>query len=202
MTSAEDLEPHIKELRGMDDVEEVRILGNTLGIGACKLLGEVLSTKKNLQVRTAPPPRLTPPPNKSLLPDRELRRHLHGSPPQRDPRGPQPPPQLRPQPPQALHRRPERQRLRHQHPRAARRVPLPARPPPAPLPQQQRPRPALRHPRRRLPLQPPREEGGGSQGGQGGPGPRDGHLRAQPPRERVHDGLGQGLRPAQQGEAG
>lgn len=55
MTSAEDLEPHIKELRGMDDVEEVRILGNTLGIGACKLLGEVLSTKKNLQVRIALP---------------------------------------------------------------------------------------------------------------------------------------------------
>ncbi|MBE3046262.1 hypothetical protein IMZ48_27740 [Candidatus Bathyarchaeota archaeon] len=51
MTTAEDLEPHIKELRGMEDLEEVRILGNTLGIGACKLLGEVLSTKKNLQVR-------------------------------------------------------------------------------------------------------------------------------------------------------
>ncbi|SPN96808.1 probable ran GTPase activating protein 1 [Cephalotrichum gorgonifer] len=50
MTSAEDLEPHIKELREMDDVEEVRFLGNTLGIGACKLLGEVLSTKKNLQI--------------------------------------------------------------------------------------------------------------------------------------------------------
>ena len=50
MTSAEDLEPHIKELRDMEDVEEVRILGNTLGLGACKLLGEVLSTKKNLQV--------------------------------------------------------------------------------------------------------------------------------------------------------
>jgi Ran GTPase-activating protein 1 len=45
-----DLEPHIVDLRSMDDVEEVRLLGNTLGVGACKLLGEVLATKKNLQV--------------------------------------------------------------------------------------------------------------------------------------------------------
>ncbi|KAK1690863.1 ran GTPase activating protein 1 [Colletotrichum godetiae] len=43
-----DLEPHIAELRSTD-VEEVRFLGNTLGVGACKLLGEVLATKKNLQ---------------------------------------------------------------------------------------------------------------------------------------------------------
>lgn len=46
-----DLEPHIIALRAKDDVEEVRILGNTLGIGACKLLGEVLATKKSLKVR-------------------------------------------------------------------------------------------------------------------------------------------------------
>ena len=45
-----DLEPHIADLRANDDVEEVRLLGNTLGIGACKLLGEVLATKKSLQV--------------------------------------------------------------------------------------------------------------------------------------------------------
>ncbi|KAF7543152.1 hypothetical protein G7Z17_g10976 [Cylindrodendrum hubeiense] len=44
-----DLEPHIAELRA-NDVDEVRLLGNTLGVGACKLLGEVLATKKNLQV--------------------------------------------------------------------------------------------------------------------------------------------------------
>lgn len=44
-----DLEPHIADLRSTD-VEEVRFLGNTLGVGACKLLGEVLATKKNLQV--------------------------------------------------------------------------------------------------------------------------------------------------------
>jgi Ran GTPase-activating protein 1 len=28
----------------------VHILGNTLGVGACKLLGEVLATKKTLRV--------------------------------------------------------------------------------------------------------------------------------------------------------
>ncbi|OHE99510.1 ran GTPase activating protein 1 [Colletotrichum orchidophilum] len=43
-----DLEPHIAGLRSTD-VEEVKFLGNTLGVGACKLLGEVLATKKNLQ---------------------------------------------------------------------------------------------------------------------------------------------------------
>ncbi|KAK0660485.1 putative Ran GTPase-activating protein [Cercophora samala] len=50
LDTAEDLEPHIAELRAMDDVEEVHLLGNTLGVGACKLLGEVLATKKSLRV--------------------------------------------------------------------------------------------------------------------------------------------------------
>lgn len=50
LDTAEDLEKHIADLRA-NDVEEVRLLGNTLGIGACKLLGEVLATKKNLRVR-------------------------------------------------------------------------------------------------------------------------------------------------------
>ncbi|KAF4441490.1 ran GTPase activating 1 [Fusarium acutatum] len=49
LDTAEDLEPHIAPLRSAD-IEEVRILGNTLGVGACKLLGEVLATKKNLRV--------------------------------------------------------------------------------------------------------------------------------------------------------
>lgn len=47
--SAADLEAHIADLRSTD-VEEVKMLGNTFGVEACKLLGEVLSTKKNLQV--------------------------------------------------------------------------------------------------------------------------------------------------------
>ncbi len=50
LDTAEDLEPHIATLRAMDDLEEVHILGNTLGVGACKLLGEVLATKKTLKV--------------------------------------------------------------------------------------------------------------------------------------------------------
>jgi Ran GTPase-activating protein 1 len=50
LDTAEDLEPHIAPLRAMDDVKEVRVSGNSLGVGACKLLGEVLSTKKTLEV--------------------------------------------------------------------------------------------------------------------------------------------------------
>ncbi|KAM0343879.1 hypothetical protein ACHAPU_008148 [Fusarium lateritium] len=49
LDTAEHLEPHVAPLRSQD-VEEVRILGNTLGVGACKLLGEILATKKNLRV--------------------------------------------------------------------------------------------------------------------------------------------------------
>lgn len=50
LDTAADLEPHIEPLRLMSDVEEVRLLGNTLGVEACKALGEVLETKKSLQV--------------------------------------------------------------------------------------------------------------------------------------------------------
>jgi Ran GTPase-activating protein 1 len=51
LDTAADVEQHIKSLREMDDVVEVRLQGNTLGIEACKVLGEVLETKKTLQVR-------------------------------------------------------------------------------------------------------------------------------------------------------
>ncbi|KAJ4297257.1 Ran GAP Rna1 [Collariella sp. IMI 366227] len=50
LDTAEDLEAHIADLRAIDDLEEVHMLGNTLGVGACKLLGEVLATKKTLRV--------------------------------------------------------------------------------------------------------------------------------------------------------
>jgi Ran GTPase-activating protein 1 len=50
LDTAADLEPHIEFLRSMSDVEEVRFLGNTLGVEACKALGDVLETKKSLQV--------------------------------------------------------------------------------------------------------------------------------------------------------
>jgi len=44
------IEPHIKDLKENNDVEEVRLLGNTLGIGASEALAKVLETKKKLQV--------------------------------------------------------------------------------------------------------------------------------------------------------
>jgi hypothetical protein len=50
LDTAADVDAHIKPLRAMEDVEEVRFLGNTLGVEACKVLGEVLETKKSLQV--------------------------------------------------------------------------------------------------------------------------------------------------------
>jgi Ran GTPase-activating protein 1 len=50
LDTAVDIEPHIKALRSMQDVEEIRLLGNTLGVGACKALAEILGTKKTLQV--------------------------------------------------------------------------------------------------------------------------------------------------------
>ncbi|KFY19908.1 hypothetical protein V491_04124, partial [Pseudogymnoascus sp. VKM F-3775] len=47
--TAEDVEPHIKELREMEDVEEVRLQGNTVGIEAAAAFADVLRTKKTLQ---------------------------------------------------------------------------------------------------------------------------------------------------------
>ncbi|KAL5347347.1 Ran GAP Rna1 [Pseudogymnoascus australis] len=48
--SAEDVEAHIKPLREMEDVEEVRLQGNTVGIEAAAAFADVLRTKKSLQV--------------------------------------------------------------------------------------------------------------------------------------------------------
>ena len=50
LDTAQDIEPHIKDLKENNDVEEVRLLGNTLGIGASEALAKVLETKKKLQV--------------------------------------------------------------------------------------------------------------------------------------------------------
>jgi Ran GTPase-activating protein 1 len=61
LDTAADIEPHIKELKDMKDVEEVRLLGNTLGIGASEALAKVLETKKSLQVSLySSPPRSCP----------------------------------------------------------------------------------------------------------------------------------------------
>lgn len=50
LDTAADVEPHIKPLVDNNDVEEVRLLGNTLGVGACEAIAKVLETKKQLQV--------------------------------------------------------------------------------------------------------------------------------------------------------
>ena len=50
LTTAEDIEPHIQDLKSNDSVEEIKFLGNTLGIGASEALAKVLESKKNLQV--------------------------------------------------------------------------------------------------------------------------------------------------------
>lgn len=49
LDTAEDIAPHIAALKSNEDVEEVRLLGNTLGIGASEELAKVLETKKKLQ---------------------------------------------------------------------------------------------------------------------------------------------------------
>lgn len=54
LDTAEDIEPHIQALKDNEDVEEVRFLGNTLGIGASEALAKVLETKKKLQVPSHP----------------------------------------------------------------------------------------------------------------------------------------------------
>lgn len=50
LDTAEDIDAHIKDLKANDEVEEVRFLGNTLGIGASETLAKVLESKKKLQV--------------------------------------------------------------------------------------------------------------------------------------------------------
>ncbi|KAF2705109.1 RNI-like protein [Pleomassaria siparia CBS 279.74] len=50
LDTAEDIEKHIGDLKDNADVEEVRLLGNTLGIGASEALAKVLETKKKLQI--------------------------------------------------------------------------------------------------------------------------------------------------------
>jgi len=50
LDTAADIDAHIGDLISSDDVEEVRFLGNTLGVGACERLGQVLATKKSLKV--------------------------------------------------------------------------------------------------------------------------------------------------------
>ncbi|KAF2436429.1 RNI-like protein [Tothia fuscella] len=50
LDSETDINPHIELLKSNNEVEEVHFLGNTLGIGACEALAEVLKQKKELKV--------------------------------------------------------------------------------------------------------------------------------------------------------
>ena len=83
LTTAADIEPHIQALKENNDVEEVRFLGNTLGIEACEALAKVLETKKSLKV-CSPPSLSSFKSRTDTQPGRKLRRHLHRSPPLRD----------------------------------------------------------------------------------------------------------------------
>ncbi|KAI5852946.1 hypothetical protein DFP73DRAFT_523005 [Morchella snyderi] len=50
LDTAIDVEPYISSLKGNTTVEEIRLGGNTLGIDACRALGEILKSNKNLKV--------------------------------------------------------------------------------------------------------------------------------------------------------
>lgn len=50
LTTAADIEAHIQDLKSNDHVEEIRFLGNSLGIEASEALANVLETKKTLKV--------------------------------------------------------------------------------------------------------------------------------------------------------
>ena len=47
----ESIQPYIEQLNAIENLEEVRFGGNTLGVDACAAVGEALSTKKSLKVR-------------------------------------------------------------------------------------------------------------------------------------------------------
>lgn len=181
LDSAADIDPHIQALKENENVEEVRFLGNTLGIGASEALAKVLESKKKLQVCRMPHTHTLVLSKLMRIPklDRKLRRRLHRPPPLRNPPSPLPPPNLPPHPPATLHNQPLRQRLRPKHPSPARRLPLSTRPSPPPNPQQQRPGPRSRRPHRRRPHYARREKGSCEERWQRRAEPRDRHLRTQ-----------------------
>lgn len=50
LTSREDIQSYIEDLNAIEDLQEIHLGGNTLGIGACQALGEALREKKSLKV--------------------------------------------------------------------------------------------------------------------------------------------------------
>ncbi|KAJ2362747.1 Ran GAP Rna1, partial [Coemansia sp. RSA 2607] len=52
LTTAEDIAPYLEELRNFENLEEIRMNGNTIGAEAAKALADVLRTKNTLKVAT------------------------------------------------------------------------------------------------------------------------------------------------------
>ncbi|KAJ2706454.1 Ran GAP Rna1 [Coemansia sp. IMI 203386] len=53
LTTAEDIAPYLEELRSFENLEEVRLNGNTIGAEAAKALADVLRTKTTLKASVA-----------------------------------------------------------------------------------------------------------------------------------------------------
>ncbi|KAJ2002527.1 Ran GAP Rna1, partial [Coemansia sp. S85] len=49
LTTAEDIEPYLEELRNVENLEELRLNGNTIGAEAAEALASVLKTKPTLK---------------------------------------------------------------------------------------------------------------------------------------------------------
>jgi hypothetical protein len=87
LDTAADVEPHIRALRDMKDVEEVRFLGNTLGVEACETIAKVLEEKKSLKVCPLVRYHYTKGGHKTNLfapQDRKPCRYIHRPTPERD----------------------------------------------------------------------------------------------------------------------
>ncbi|KAJ2698130.1 Ran GAP Rna1 [Coemansia sp. IMI 209128] len=52
LTTAEDIEPYLEELRNVENLEELRLNGNTIGAEAAEALASVLKTKPTLKIAT------------------------------------------------------------------------------------------------------------------------------------------------------
>ncbi|KDN45218.1 RNI-like protein [Tilletiaria anomala UBC 951] len=50
LDTAADIEPHLEELRAIENLEEIHLGGNTLGVGACQALAKELEQKRSLKV--------------------------------------------------------------------------------------------------------------------------------------------------------
>jgi Ran GTPase-activating protein 1 len=150
LTTAEDIEPHIQDLKSNNQVEEIKFLGNTLGVEASKALAEVLETKKTLKVYMLhQASRLHLQTILTHSTGRKPRGHLHVPSTFRNSARTLSPRQCAPHTARATHRRPLRQRFRPKHGCPARRLPLRAHTTALLISEQQRSRPRRRCPRRR-----------------------------------------------------